>query len=128
MPDVVIHILVVITRWLEITGASALILGFVVATVQLLRRASREGAMPAYEAYRRTLGRVVLVGLEILVAATIIKTITVDPTPQALGLLALMIGIRTTLGWATVLEMEGRWPWTRKPAQAPAESGGDPSA
>jgi uncharacterized membrane protein len=51
--------------------------------------------------------------LEILVAATIIKTITLDPTLENMGLLAMMIAIRTALGWAMVLEMNGRWPWQK---------------
>jgi uncharacterized membrane protein len=128
MPEPVVQVLEAVARWLEIAGASALLLGFVVATVQVLRRTSQGGARPAYEAYRRTLGRVVLLGLEILVAATIIKTITLDPTPEALGMLALMIGIRTVLSWATVLEISGRWPWTRMPVLSTPDSGGDPGA
>jgi uncharacterized membrane protein len=51
--------------------------------------------------------------LEILVAATIIKTITLDPTLENMGLLAMMIAIRTVLGWSMVLEMNGRWPWQK---------------
>ena len=57
-------------------------------------------------------------GMISLVAVTIIKTVTVDATPEALGLLAVMIGIRTMLSWTTVLEMSGRWPWQRAPARS----------
>lgn len=121
MPETLVHVLETVTRWLEIVGASALILGFVIATVQLVRRARTAGPKPAYEAYRQSLGRVVLIGLEILVAATILKTITVDPTPEALGRLAVMIAIRTILGWTMVLEMSGRWPWQRKAPTVPAQ-------
>ena len=121
MPESVVHVLQAVTRGLEIAGAGALILGFLIATVQVVRRSFVEGPKPAYEAYRQALGRVVLVGLEVLVAATILKTITVDPTPAALGRLAVMIAIRTVLGWTTVLEMSGRWPWQRSaPAAEPA--------
>lgn len=66
---------------------------------------------PAIQGYRRAIGRAILIGLEILVAATIIKTIVFDPTVENMGLLALMIAIRTALGWSMVLEMNGRWPW-----------------
>ena len=116
MPEPIIQLLESVTRWLEIAGASALILGFLIATVQFAHGTLRRGAESAYKAYRQSLGRVVLIGLEILVAATILKTITVDPTPEELGLLAVMIAIRTVLGWTMVLEMNGRWPWQRKPA------------
>ncbi len=57
------------------------------------------------------MGRVILIGLEILLAATIIKTVTLEPTLEILGLLAIMVAIRTTIGWTTALEMSGRWPW-----------------
>ena len=76
-------------------------------------------ARGAYHVYRKSLGRVVIIGLEILVAVTIIKTITVKPTPESLGLLALVIVIRTLLSWTTVLDMNGRWPWQQaSPADA----------
>jgi uncharacterized membrane protein len=64
--------------------------------------------------YRRTLGRSVLIGLEILVAATILKTITVEPSLESMGLLAAMVIVRTMLGWTTALEISGRWPWQRR--------------
>jgi uncharacterized membrane protein len=54
-----------------------------------------------------------MLGLEILVAATIIKTISVNPPLESMGLLVIMVIIRTNLGWATVLEISGRWPWQR---------------
>ena len=64
--------------------------------------------------YRQALGQSVLIGLEILVAAIIIKTVIVEPSLEGLGLLAGMIVIRTMLGWTTVLEINGRWPWQKQ--------------
>jgi uncharacterized membrane protein len=64
--------------------------------------------------YRRSLGRSVLIGLEILVAATIINTIIVEPSIDGIGLLVSMIIIRMMLGWTTVLEISGAWPWQRQ--------------
>jgi len=111
MPEAVIDGLRSLAQILEIIGACALIVGFVIATVRCVRQVNKLGATQAIEGYRRAIGRVVLIGLEILVAATIIKTITFDPTLENMGLLAMMIAIRTALGWAMVLEMNGRWPW-----------------
>ena len=117
MPEEVLQNLEVIIQVLEIIGAGALVAGFVVATIYCVRRYYHEGAKPAVARYRQSLGRVVLIGLEILLAATIIKTITLDPTLEGIGFLAIMVAIRTALGWTTVLEMNGRWPWQRpKPA------------
>ena len=116
MPEQVLRGLVVLAQVLEIIGASALVLGFVIATFRYLRQVGDLGAVPAFGLYRQSLGRVVLIGLEILVAATIIKTITVDSSPRTLGMLVAMIGIRTILSWTMVLEMSGRWPWQKAPA------------
>ena len=136
MPTSIHDALITITHGLEIAGAGALVLGFVITTISWFVRWRTLGAKEAREHYRRALGRVVLVGLEVLVAATILKTVTItaappqvapetapppaiEPVLQSLGLLALMVAIRTILGWAMVLEMYGRWPWQRKPAVEP---------
>lgn len=111
MPEAVTDGLRSLAQILEIIGAFALIVGFVTATVRCILQISHLGAAQAIQGYRRAIGRAVLIGLEILVAATIIKTIIFDPTVENMGLLALTIAIRTALGWAMVLEMYGRWPW-----------------
>ena len=118
MPDAVVQVLVLLIRWLEIAGAGILVLGFLVATAGCLSQARSLGAVVAVAAYRKSLGRALLIGLEILVAATIIKTITVEPSLEGLGLVAIMIAIRTFLGWTTVLEINGRWPWQRPQSDA----------
>ena len=111
MPDVVLQGLAEVARILEICGAGFLILGFVADTARWFQRTRRAGPLPALHHYRQSLGRSVLIGLEILVAATIIKTITVEPTLQGMGILAGMVVVRTMLGWTTALEISGRWPW-----------------
>lgn len=121
MPDTVVQGLARLIRALEDAGAFILLLGFVLATFHWVRNVQRDGAVPAFESYRKAIARVVLVGLEILVAATIIKTIIIDPTLEKVGYLAIMVAIRTFLGWTTTLEMSGRWPWQR-PQPAPARS------
>ena len=120
MPEFVTQGLELVIRLLEICGASLLILGFVIATWKWVQRTRREGHRTASSYYRQSLGRTVLIGLEVLVAATIIKTIIVEPSLESLGLLAGMIVIRTILGWTTTLEISGRWPWQkRQPDAAP---------
>jgi len=121
MPDTVVQGLSTLMRALEDAGAFILLLGFVVATLHWIRNYPRDGAVPALASYRKAIARVVLIGLEILVAATIIETIIVHPTMENLGYLAIMVAIRTFLGWTTFLEMTGRWPW-QKPEPAPTRS------
>ena len=112
MPDQVVQGLVLLTQLLEIFGAGFLVLGFVFDTARWLFQHMRQSGPPtALDRYRRSIGRSVLIGLEILVAATIIKTIIVEPSVEGMGLLVAMIVIRTILGWTTVLEVNGRWPW-----------------
>jgi len=97
-----------------------LVLGFVVATLRYAREIRALGARSAFGRYRQSIGRVVLIGLEILVAATIIEMVTIQPTLEELGLLAVMIAIRTVLGWAMFVEVNRRWPWQRAPgAESP---------
>ena len=65
----------------------------------------------AYEAYRARLGRALLLGLEILVAADIVRTVTTEPSLRSVASLGLLVMVRTFLSWSIVVEVEGRWPW-----------------
>jgi uncharacterized membrane protein len=66
-----------------------------------------------YDRYKIRIGRSLLLGLEVLVAADIIKTIAIELTFTSLGLLAGLVLVRTFLSWTLVLEIDGRWPWQR---------------
>ncbi len=114
MPEPVVHSLGVLTQLLQICGAGFLMLGFVVDTTRWFQHMRQQGPLTAREHYRRSLGRSVLICLEVLVAVMIIKTIIVEPSVEGLGFLAAMIIIRTVLGWATVLEVSSRWPLQRR--------------
>lgn len=69
-----------------------------------------------FDTYKIRIGRSLLLGLEVLVAADIVKTIAHELTFTSLGQLAALVAIRTFLSWTLVLEIEGRWPWRREPA------------
>ena len=105
-------------RLIEVAGIGVIVLGAVVATLLYLRRLASSGASPrAYEAYRANLGRGILLGLELLVAADIIGTVAVDPTLYNLGVLAAIVLIRTFLSFSLEVEIEGRWPWQAAKAE-----------
>jgi hypothetical protein len=72
----------------------------------------------AYRRYRANLGRGILLGLELLVAADIIGTVAVTPSLQNLAVLGLIVLIRTFLSFSLEVEIEGRWPWQRAGAEA----------
>ena len=106
-----------------IIGASALI-SLAVALRGALH-AARWSA--AYDLFRASFGRGILLGLEFLVAADIIRTVAVTPSIQSVTVLALIILIRTFLSISLKAEIEGGWPWQRPQLQASASSdAGDP--
>lgn len=91
--------------------AVAFIVGtFVWATVRFLMHAGQR-AGNSFERYKLSLGRALSLGLEFLVAADVIRTVTTAPTFTNIGMLGAIILTRTFLSWSLVVEMEGRWPW-----------------
>ncbi len=96
--------------------AVAIIVGAIAyaSVLYLLRR----GAPDTYTGYRVRLGRALLVGLEVLVAADIIRTVALQPTIDDVVVLGLLVLIRTFLSWSLVVEVEGRWPWQRPTAES----------
>jgi uncharacterized membrane protein len=64
--------------------------------------------------FRRMLGRAILTGLELLVAADIIRTVAIDPTLESVAVLGVIVLIRTFLSFSLEVEIDGRWPWQKK--------------
>ncbi|MWB99128.1 DUF1622 domain-containing protein [Agromyces seonyuensis] len=102
-------------------GVVAIVIGVLFALVDGLARLLRRNA-DVYDRFRRVLGRAILIGLELLVAADIIKTVAVTPTLESVTVLAIIVLVRTFLSWSLQLEVTGRWPWSPRPA-APAAAG-----
>ena len=99
---------------LELAGVAVIILGTVLATVGFFSRALRRRQWrEAYEQLRSNLGRGILLGLELLVGADIISTITAPLTVESVSLLAGIVVIRTFLSFSLETEIEGCWPWDR---------------
>lgn len=109
-------------EWVDIAGVALIAIGLIVTTARYMAEV-RRGASAAYQRYREGLGRTLLLGLEFLVAADIIKTVAITPTFRSVGILAVIVLIRTFLSWSLELELEGRWPWQRQeePRVKPAE-------
>jgi uncharacterized membrane protein len=96
---------------IEIFGVFIIVAGIIWSTSLCLRRRLE---VPHYDQYKIRIGRSLLLGLEVLVAADIVKTIAIELTFTSLGLLAGLVLVRTFLSWTLVLEIEGRWPWVRE--------------
>ena len=107
-------------RWFELAGIAAIVLGALVALLRLalgvlgLRRTEATSASGEHiPAFRRTLGRSILAGLELLVAADIVRTVAIEPTLDNVLVLGLIVLIRTFLSMSLEVEIDGKWPWRR---------------
>jgi uncharacterized membrane protein len=96
----------------EIAGVVLIVGGLLVASVRYALAPKGDGS-PRYRRYRQDLGRAILLGLEVLVAADIVRTVAFTPTMDSVIVLAMIVAIRTFLSWSLALELEGRWPWQR---------------
>ena len=92
-------------------GVVAIVLGLVIATVRFV--SNRKRVPNPYRTYRTDLGRGILLGLEFLVAADIIRTVAVKPSLNGVLVLGLIVLIRTFLSMALEVELEGRLPWRK---------------
>jgi uncharacterized membrane protein len=93
---------------IDVFGVIVIVIGIVWATGGFLVKSPLDRR---YDQYRIRIGRTLLLGLEVLVAADIVKTVALEPTFTSLGVLAGLVLVRTFLSWTLVLEIDGRWPW-----------------
>ncbi|MFL6051463.1 MAG: DUF1622 domain-containing protein [Actinoallomurus sp.] len=100
----------------DVAGVAVIVCGALIATGVFARRLlNRRSDFPAaYRLYRQSLGRAILLGLEFLVAGDIIRTVAVSPTYTSVGVLALIVLVRTFLSFSLEVELEGRWPWQKR--------------
>jgi uncharacterized membrane protein len=114
-----------IATGIEIAGVGIIVVGALAATAVFLHGGLVTVGWPAaFRRYRANLGRGILLGLELLVAADIIGTVAVTPSFENLAVLGLIVLIRTFLSFSLEVEIEGRWPWQRAAAaQTEARTG-----
>jgi uncharacterized membrane protein len=107
-----------VSKVIDGVGVVVIVAGLLVASVtfvaMLLGRAGPEGDPSPYRVYRQQIGRAILLGLEFLVAADIIRTVAVDPTFTSVGVLAIIVAVRTFLSFTLDVELEGHWPWQER--------------
>lgn len=99
---------------LEFFGVAVILIGVAVATIGYLKDVFTLSGEIAYTRYRANLGRGILLGLEILIGADIIATIISPLTWESVGLLGLIVLIRTFLSFSLEAEIDGEWPWKRR--------------
>jgi uncharacterized membrane protein len=103
---------------IEITGVAVIVVAVLTATwIFVFQGLGKVDWTAALHDFRATLGRGILVGLELLVAADIIGTVAVTPSFQSVAVLGLIVLIRTFLSFSLAVEIEGHWPWQRSERQ-----------
>ena len=103
-----------IGKGVDVVGVATIVVGVCTATVLSLR--DQIDAASRYRVFRKRIGQAILLGLELLVAADIIRTVAVTPTLESAGVLAIIVAIRTILSFSLEVELDGRWPWSPKAA------------
>ena len=104
---------------ISLFAVAVIIVGFAVAAWRYAGRFRETTKENNFNFFKIELGGALLLGLEILVLADVIETITVAPTYRSLVILAVIVVVRTAVSWNLTLTTEGRWPW-----QAPVEDRG----
>jgi uncharacterized membrane protein len=106
-----------VREWIELSSEAVqdlavviIVASVVFGSVRFLVQLSKRGTDP-YRAYKRLLGRALLLSLEFLIAADVIRTILLDETAKSVAILGGLVLVRTFLSWSVVVEIEGHWPW-----------------
>jgi uncharacterized membrane protein len=105
-----------VARVIEGVGVVIMAIGLAVVLVRYGLDVVRKGA-GSYERLRVSLGRVILLGLEILIVGDIIRTIIVEASVESVLVLGLIVVIRTVLSFALEVEISGSWPWQQRPRE-----------
>ncbi|CAN5515185.1 DUF1622 domain-containing protein [soil metagenome] len=111
-----IEVVETVGRVIDGVGVAIIALGMALAAGIAIGRTVRKTG-DAYRNLRNQLGRSILLGLEFLVAADIIRTVAITPNAQSVAVLAGIVAIRTFLSFSLELEITGRWPWQQKPGE-----------
>jgi uncharacterized membrane protein len=107
-------------------GVLVIVLGVLLALIRFAAHPRTLESDGAYDRLRRELGRSIIIGLEFLVAAEVVRTVVIERTMENIIVLAVIVLVRTLLSFALFVEVEGRWPWrSAAPASNDPGTGGD---
>ena len=107
----------------DAAGVGVIVVAIGLAGVAFGRNLSSGAPFDAsYRGLRQSIGRGILLGLELLVAGDIIRTVAIAPNFSGVGVLALIVAIRTFLSFSLEVELTGRWPWGQRPSVDPSDA------
>jgi len=121
---VIISLVEFVARALELVGVAVISLAFSCALIRAILRFGH-WRKDGYERLRVFLGRALLLGLEFLVAADIIRTVLIDSSMESILSLGLLVVVRIVLGWSIAVEIEGCWPWQVRGKRDEGRGSGD---
>lgn len=99
----------------DVLGVGVILVGIALAVVECFQSLAKHQQKPdRYDLLKVRIGKALLLGLEFLVAADVIRTVVLDLTLANLITLGLLVVIRTVLSWTLEVEIENRWPWQQK--------------
>ena len=99
---------------IEVLAVVIIVIGIMYATVHyIVGRLRHDDLVVNYRTYRAHLGAGLLLGLEVLVAADVIRTVALEPTLESVAVLGILVTIRIALAWSIVVEIEHHWPWQK---------------
>jgi uncharacterized membrane protein len=108
---------------IDLVGVAVIVVGTLLCLGRYLVRALRRRLeATSYRDARQQIGKSILLGLELLVAGDIIRTVATSPTFTSVGVLAAIVGVRTFLSFTMMVELDGRWPWQKRSSETPAMS------
>lgn len=113
-----------VAKVVEAAGVAILVVGAIGAFGRYVGELTQR-SKTAYTELRSNLGRVILLGLEVLIIGDIIRTIVVEPTLESVGVLGLIVAIRIVLSFSLEVEIDGAWPWNRWRTLANKRTPGD---
>jgi uncharacterized membrane protein len=119
------HLIELSAQGIEALAVAIIVVAIAHGTIRYLIHIHRQVG-GAYEQYKVQLGKALLLGLEFLVAADIVRTVALEPTLHNVIILGLLVIVRTFLSWSLVVEIEGRWPW-RAPAKTHRHGASEPA-
>jgi uncharacterized membrane protein len=115
------EVLELVVKGIETLGVAILVIGATVSVGSYLVDFRRLDRRRAYERLRANLGRTILLGLEVLIIADIVLTVTIDLTVESAVTLGLIVLVRTFLSFSLEIELDGVVPWRRR--SSPSETG-----
>jgi len=114
--EIIYHAIEWIALGIELLAVAVIAGGVIILAITrgTVRYVFHLGEAGAYQSYKHQLGKVLLLGLELLVAADVVRTVALAPTLSNVAILGLLVVVRTFLSWSMSVEIEGHWPWRQQ--------------